>query len=128
MTFHQVIPHAHHEHQPEKREITHHHHFDEHHHHEDQKEQKENHGFLSYLLAIHSHASSSNEIPLLKNQSENFSFKKIAAKKKFAQEYTSEVWVLTMQELANPEVYHPPKHYFKPYLTILSLRGPPQLV
>ena len=128
MTFHQVVPHAHHEHQQQKKEISDHHHSDDHHHHNDDKEEKNTYDFLSYLLSIHSHVSGSNEILILKNYSGNFSFKKAKAKKNSARKYTSGICVLTELESKGPEVYHPPRHYFDPYLSFLSLRGPPQLI
>ncbi len=127
MSFHQAMPHVHHEHQEEKKEVAHHHHSGEDHHHQDKKEENKPEGFLSYLLAIHSHTTTSNEIPVLIEHSENFRFQKTEAKKNTEQEYIHEDWVLTDQESVSSKNYHPPKKYFNPYLSILSLRGPPQL-
>jgi hypothetical protein len=127
MSFHQVIPHSHHEHQEEKKEIAHHHHSGKDHHHEEKKEKNDSGGFISYLLAIHSHTTTSNEIPVLKEQSENFRFQKTEAKKKTLQRYNAK-WVLPRQESLSFKIYYPPKSYFNPYLSLLSLRGPPRLV
>ncbi|CAL66095.1 secreted protein [Christiangramia forsetii KT0803] len=127
MSFHQVIPHAHHEHQEEKKEIAHHH-SGEDHHHQDKKEEGKSEGFLSFLFAMHSHTTTSNEIPVLKEHSENFRFQKTETKNKTEQKYYEEDWVLTDQESVNAINYQPPGKYFNPYLSLLSLRGPPQLV
>ncbi len=128
MSFHQVIPHAHHEHQEEKKEVAHHHHSDEDHHHQDKKEENKSGGFFSYLLAIHTHTTTSNEIPVLNEHSENFRFQKTEIKKKTEQDFYYADWMLTDQESLSFKIYPPPKHYFNPYLSFLSLRGPPQLV
>jgi len=126
MSFHQVIPHAHHEHEQEKNEVAHQH-SGEDHHHEKKKEDKRG-GFLSYLLAIHSHTSTSNEIPVIKEYSEDVRVQKSENKKKASNKYYSESWVLTDQDSENFEIYQPPNEYFNPYLSLLSLRGPPDLV
>lgn len=125
MSFHQVIPHAHHEHEVEKKEIAHHHQDgEEHQHHE--KEENEQRGFLSYLLALHSHSSGTSEIPVLKEHTENFGFKKTEIKKANLQNQFA-FFDFSDQEFTNPEIYHPPRKYFNPYLSFLSLRGPPAL-
>ena len=128
MSFHQAIPHAHHEHKEEKKEVAHHHHSGEDHHHRDKKEENKSGGFLSFLLAIHSDTSTSNEIPVLKEHTENFRFQKTETRKKTEQKYSNEDWVWTDQESVSSKNYRPPKKYFNPYLSLLSLRGPPQLV
>ncbi|WP_081912569.1 hypothetical protein [Salegentibacter sp. Hel_I_6] len=125
MSFHQVIPHAHHAHD-EENEVAHHHSGEDHHH--EKKQKDEQGGFLSYLLAIHSHTSTSNEIPVLKEYSENFRFKKAESKKNILQVYLVTNWVLTDQDSENFIIYQPPNEYFNPYLSLLSLRGPPDLV
>ncbi|PRX39452.1 hypothetical protein [Salegentibacter salegens] len=127
MSFHQVIPHAHHEHQEEK-EVAHHHQSDEDHDHQDQKDENKSESFLSYLLANHSHTTTSNEILVLKEHSENFSFQKTEIKKKNEKEFYNTGWVLIDLEAQKLKFYHPPHQYFNPYLSLLSLRGPPQLV
>ncbi|MDT0646506.1 hypothetical protein RM545_07380 [Zunongwangia sp. F260] len=126
MSFHQVIPHAHHEHQEEKKEIAHHHSGEDHHH--EKKQEKKQRGFLSYLLAIHSHTSTSNEIPVIKEYSEDLRGQKTEIKKNNSNKYYSDKWVLADQDSENPEIYQPPNEYFNPYLSLLSLRGPPELV
>lgn len=126
ISFHQVIPHAHHEHDQEKKEIAHHHQGDEDNHHHEKKEKKQE-GFLSYLLALHSHTSSTNEIPVLKHHTENFSFKKTETKKECLQKHHVAFDFLSVREFTRSEIYHPPKKYFNPYLSFLSLRGPPVL-
>jgi len=126
MSFHQVIPHAHHEHEEEKNEVAHQH-SGEDHHHEKNKEDKRG-GFLSYLLAIHSHTSNPNEIPVIKEYSEDVRVQKSENKKKASKKYYSESWVLTDQDSEKPIIYQPPNDYFNPYLSLLSLRGPPELV
>ncbi|MDT0642633.1 MAG: hypothetical protein ABGW97_01585 [Christiangramia sp.] len=127
MSFHQVIPHAHHEHKEKKEEIAHHH-SGEDHHHQDKNEENNSGDFLSYLLAIHSHTSTSSEILVLKEHSENFRFQKTEIKKKTDQEFYNVDWVLIDQESLKLKIYQSPNHYFNPYLSLLSLRGPPQLV
>ncbi|MAG86168.1 MAG: hypothetical protein CMP12_11480 [Zunongwangia sp.] len=126
MSFHQVIPHAHHEHQEEKKEIAHRHSGEDHHHEKERKNKQD--GFLSYLLAIHSHSGTPNEIPVFKEYSENFRVQKTETKKNTSNKYYSENWVLADQDLKTFEIYQPPNEYFNPYLSLLSLRGPPELV
>jgi len=125
MSFHQVIPHAHHAHD-EENEVAHHHSGEDHHH--EKKQKDEQGGFLSYLLAIHSHTSTSNEIPVLKEYSENFRFKKAESKKNILQGYLVTNWILADQDSEESIIYQPPNEYFNPYLSLLSLRGPPDLV
>ncbi len=127
MSLHQVIPHAHHEHQEEKNEVAHHHSGEDHHHHNKKKNDNSG-GFFSYLLAIHSHTSTSNEIPVLKEYSENFRVQKTETKKNALVKYSSENRVFADQVSENPIIYQPPNEYFNPYLSLLSLRGPPDLV
>jgi hypothetical protein len=127
MSLHQIIPHAHHAHGQEKKEVAHHHHSGEDHHHEKKQEDKQG-GFLSYLLAIHSHTIALNEIPVIKEYSEDVRLQKTEAKKKASNKYYSENWVLADQDSESFEIYQPPNEYFNPYLSILSLRGPPDLV
>lgn len=126
MSFHQVIPHAHHEHEQEKNEVAHHHSGEDHHHEKKKKDKQD--GFLSYLLAIHSHTSTSNEIPVIKEYSEDVRVQNTEAKKKASNKYYSENWVLADQDSSTFEIYQPPNEYFNPYLSLLSLRGPPDLV
>jgi len=126
MSFHQVIPHAHHEHQEKKKEIAHHHSGEDHHHEKKQEDRKD--GFLSYLLAIHSHTSSSNEIPVFKEYSEDVRVQNTEAKKNTSNKFYLENWVLADQDSSTFEIYQPPNEYFNPYLSLLSLRGPPNLV
>jgi ABC-type Zn2+ transport system substrate-binding protein/surface adhesin len=125
-SVHQIFPHAHHEHQEEKKEIAHHHHGDEDHHHHDKKE-KEQEGFITYLLALHSHSGSTNEIPVLKDYSENYSFQKSENKKKVSENPFIGGEILIDQDSSISEIYYPPRKYFNPYLSFLSLRGPPAL-
>ena len=126
MSFHQVIPHAHHEHQEENNEVAHHH-FGEAHHHEKKQDDKQG-GFLSYLLAIHSHTSASNEIPVIKEYTEDGRLQKTEAKKKTSNKNYLGNWILADQDSETFEIYQPPNEYFNPYLSLLSLRGPPDLV
>ena len=126
MSFHQVIPHAHHEHQEENNEVAHHH-SGEAHHHKKKQEDKQG-GFLSYLLAIHSHTSASNEIPVIKEYTEDVRAQKTEAKKKTSNKNYLGNWILADQDSENFENYQPPNEYFNPYLSLLSLRGPPDLV
>lgn len=126
MSFHQVIPHAHHEHSNEGKEVAHHHHGDEDHHHHEKKD-KEQQGFLSYLLALHSHSSGTNEIPVLKELTENYSFKKNEIKKAKLDNQFAVFDFFDDQEYSKSDIYHPPRKYFNPYLAFLSLRGPPAL-
>lgn len=129
MSFHQAIPHAHHEHQEDKKEVVHHHHSGEDHHHQDKKEENKSEGFLSYLLAFHSHTTTSNEIPVLKEHSENVRFQKTETKKKAENTlYSCSHWGVNDQESESSKNYQPPNNYFNPFLNLLSVRGPPQLV
>ncbi|MCX2838262.1 hypothetical protein OQ279_08860 [Salinimicrobium sp. MT39] len=127
ISFHQIIPHAHHAHGQEKKEVAHHHHSGEDHHHEKKQEDKQG-SFLSYLLAIHSHTSTSNEIPVIKEYSENVGLQKIEAKKKTSNKCYSDNFVLADQDSKSFEIYQPAEKYFDPYLSFLSLRGPPHLI
>lgn len=121
-----MIPHAHHEHEAEKKEIAHHHHGDEGHH-DHGKQEKKQESFLSYLLALHSHTGSTSEIPVFKDYTENYSFQKSENKKKNTQNHFMGNVILIDQDSSILEIYHPPGKYFNPYLSFLSLRGPPAL-
>jgi hypothetical protein len=99
MSFHQVIPHAHHEHQEENNEVAHHH-SGEAHHHKKKQEDKQG-GFLSYLLAIHSHTSASNEIPVIKEYTEDVRAQKTEAKKKTSNKNYLGNWILADQDSEN---------------------------
>ncbi len=126
MSFHQVIPHAHHEHVGEKNEIAHHPHQDgEEHQHE--KQEKEQQGFLSYLLALHSHSSGTNEIPVLREHTENFAFEKIENEKLKLDKQFAVFDFFADQDFSKSKIYQPPRKYFNPYLSFLSLRGPPAI-
>ncbi|AVR44799.1 hypothetical protein C7S20_05685 [Christiangramia fulva] len=126
MSFHQVIPHAHHDHISKEKQVAHHHHGDENHHHH-KKQEKEQEGFLSYLLALHSHGSGTSEIPVLKEHSETFSFKKVENKKLNLEGQYAVFAFLSDEQYTSSEFYRPPRKYFNPYLSFLSLRGPPAL-
>ncbi|TDN83843.1 hypothetical protein DET49_12042 [Salegentibacter sp. 24] len=126
MSFHQIIPHAHHEHQKESKKIAHQH-SGEDHHHERKQEDKQN-GFLSYLLAIHSHTGTSNEIPVIKESTEDFRVENKETKKNFLNKFYLENLVLADKDSKKSGIYQPPNEYFNSYLFLQSLRGPPELV
>lgn len=126
MLLHQVIPHLHHEHEEE-----HHHgvadkaHSHEHRH---EKESEDPKGLFSILMAMHSHGGSSSEVPVVKNAIEYVSIKKVKTK-------DSAPKLISLQNAFSEDIaadlirnYQPPPKYFDPYLSLLSLRGPPNLV
>ncbi|MGY5849412.1 hypothetical protein [Salegentibacter sp. F14] len=128
MSFHQVVPHSHHEHHKENNEIAHQHTSGTDHHHKNKSDQNRLDGFWSYLLAIHSHSITFNEIPVLMEHSQDLRMQKTQSKKNTLKNYYADKRALAEKDSDNFEVYHPPKKYFNPYLSLLSLRGPPQLV
>lgn len=126
MLLHQMIPHLHHEHEEEHDHgVADRAHSHDHRH---EKESEDPKGLFSILMAMHSHGGSSSEVPVVKNAIEYVSIKKVKFKDSAPQVFSlqndfSEVFAADL--IRN---YQPPPKYFDPYLSLLSLRGPPQLV
>ncbi|MBZ9731356.1 hypothetical protein LB467_16830 [Salegentibacter sp. JZCK2] len=126
MLLHQIIPHLHHEHQEtQDHDITEHTHTQEH---QDEKKSKNSKDLFSILLAMHSHGGSSSEVLVVKISTELITPKKVKAEKPILQVFLQQP-VLSEDPLADLiGNYQPPPKYFNPYLSYLSLRGPPQFV
>lgn len=126
MLIHQIIPHLHHEHQEE-----HDHGLTEHSHsHDDQQEKqsKNSQDLFSILLAMHSHGGSNSEVPVVKISIEHITLKKVKAEKSILQISLHQPALSEDQLVELIGNYQPPLKYFNPYLSHLSLRGPPQFV
>ena len=126
MLLHQMIPHLHHEHEEEHGHgVADRAHSHEHQH---EKESEDPKDLFSILMAMHSHGGSSSEVPVVKNAIEYVSIKKVKFKDSAPQIsslHNDFSEVLAADLMRN---YQPPPIYFDPYLSLLSLRGPPQLV
>ncbi len=124
--LHQMIPHIHQEHQ-----VAHDHGSQEHthsqdHHHE--KQSKNSQGLFSILLTTHSHGGSNSEVPVVKISIEHITPKKVKAENSILQIFLHQPALSEDQVVDFIKNYQPPSKYFNPYLSHLSLRGPPQLV
>jgi hypothetical protein len=125
LLMHQVFPHLHHEQENTDHEIaqTDHGHSHEHDH---DKDQDEKNGFFSFLFSTHTHLSNSSEVLIVENTVSDYHKKKEFFKALDKSNYLKSSFTINRV----PEkslVYQPPTFYFNPYLSHLSLRGPPAL-
>lgn len=121
-----MIPHLHHEHQ-----IEHDHGVAEHghsHEHQHDKKPEDPKDLFSILMAMHSHGGSNSEVPVVENIIEHVSSKKVKNGKSSAQTFLPKNAFLEDPAADLLRSYQPPPKYFNPYLSHLSLRGPPQVV
>ncbi len=127
LMLHQVLPHNHHQHERiDVVEASEHHHSHDHNHDHDKEENKESNdhsGFLDFLLDSHSHTYHSTDFQV-------------------RNEIKAQIQVKQLSSFVLPEfdlfsfAHHPEKikpvprfttGYHHPYLSTLSLRGPPIL-
>ncbi|MFD2835356.1 hypothetical protein [Christiangramia antarctica] len=123
--LHQVFPHLHHDHVKTNHEIaqTEHGHSHEHKH---NKNHDEKDGFLSLLLATHTHLGNASEVLIVENAVSDY-HKKKEFSKALDKSYSLKSLFTAYPEPEKPLVYQPPQLYFNPNLSNLSLRGPPAL-
>lgn len=123
LLLHQVVPHLHHQHEVEltHKDVAH---GDSHHRHTPEKESSKK-GFLDLFLDMHVHSVVSSEI-LLTYES---SIRQLNVKKNVSTPFSVVHYRLFVNydEVEKETVYDPPNNYFNPYLSSLSLRGPPTL-
>lgn len=125
LLLHQVLPHLHHEHNPEHTHNTAAFSDTHSHHHDVPEKENPSKGFLDLFLEMHVHTVVSNEIPLTyESSSKHIQIKKdVSTPVSVVYYYTS----LNYDETEKIKVYHPPNIYFNSYLSSLNTRGPPSL-
>ncbi|SFN79486.1 hypothetical protein SAMN05660413_02614 [Salegentibacter flavus] len=126
MLLHQMIPHLHHVHQE-----AHDHGLTEHTHSQENQQEKQSESsqdIFTVLLALHSHGGSNSEVPVVKISIEHITPKKVKGEKSILQISLHQPVISEDQLVYLIGNYQPPPKYFNPYLSHLSLRGPPQLV
>lgn len=132
LLLHQTVPHSHHDHQ-EKSEhrvakSSHGHSHSHEHEHKHGQEREDSKGFFSILLAIHSHTGSSTEVPVVEEAIQHILLKKVKTES-FSPQHFLPIYAFLEGMVAElNRNYQPPPKYFDSYLSLLSLRGPPQLV
>jgi len=95
---------------------------------QEEKQSKNSQDLFSILLAMHSHGGSNSEVPVVKISIENITLKKVKTEKPVLQVFLQQPAISEDQLVYLIENYQPPPKYFNPYLSHLSLRGPPQFV
>lgn len=127
LQLHQVVPHWHHQHNAvhsEKILVQ----GDDHNHehqHDSPKDESSKKSLLDLFLNVHTHSTVSNELLVTRENSAHQT-----QVKKNIPCLASEIFPIEHVEFGDMDkrsVYHPPNHYFNPYLSILDLRGPPTL-
>lgn len=126
MLLHQTIPHLHHDHAGthEHASLDHTHSQD----HDHEKHSETAQDLFSILLGMHSHGGSNSEVPVVKISIEQIAPNKVEAEKQLFQLYANHTALFEENGVDLFENYQPPSRYFNPYLSQLSLRGPPCLV
>lgn len=125
LLLHQVFPHLHHEKENAKHEIAQTDHGHSHDHDHD-KDQDEKNGFFSFLFSTHTHLSNSSEVLIVENTVSDYHNKSEISKALDKSYYLKSLFTI-YREPEKSLVYQPPNLYFNPYLSNLSLRGPPAL-
>lgn len=126
MLLHHMIPHLHHESQE-----AHDHGSTEHTHsrdHQHEKHSTNSQDLFSVLLALHSHGGSHSEVPIVKISIEHITTKKVKSEKTILKVFLQQPALSEIRLVDLIGNYKPPPDYFHPYLSHLSLRGPPQIV
>ena len=114
MVLHQAFPHLHHQHQD-----SHSHsdvaHTGEHHHHDNGSHEDD----------MHVHSTVSTDIIVERQIVEH----RTDTNENVVKTYSGfqELYFIDKRRNNDPPLYHPPNHYFNPFLSSLDLRGPPSL-
>lgn len=121
--LHQVLPHVHHEHGSTEHlsisKTEHIHDHDQHHHHDDH-DPIEGFDLLGFLFGTHAHTVQVDNFLVTKSISKRQLFAKVLA---FNVAY--EIKILDKEPEEQKIWQHPPDPTKSPYLTWVSLRGPP---
>lgn len=125
LMLHQVFPHLHHDRNKTNHEIAQTDHGHSHDHDHDKNEDEKD-SFLSFLLATHTHLGNASEVLIVESTFSDY-HKKKEFSKALDKSYSLKSLFTAYREPEKPLVYQPPKLYFNPYLSNLSLRGPPTL-
>jgi zinc transporter ZupT len=125
LLMHQVFPHLHHEHDNVNHEVAQTDHGHSHDHDHDKNQDKKN-GFFSFLFSTHTHISNAGEVLIVESTLSDY-HKKKEFSKALDKSYSLKSLFTAYREPEKPLVYQPPNLYFNPYLSYLSLRGPPAL-
>ncbi|HEY9184595.1 MAG TPA: hypothetical protein VIM94_04660 [Salegentibacter sp.] len=124
MLLHQIIPHLHHDYAETHEHASLDHNQD----HDHEKDSETSQDLFSFLLGMHSHGGSNSEVPVVKISIEQVAPKKVNAEKQLFEFYSTQTALFEENLVDLFENYQPPSRYFNPYLSQLSLRGPPYLV
>ena len=128
MMLHQAFPHLHHQHQDSH---SHSHsdvaHTGEHHHHDNGSHEDEEspYGFFGFFMDMHVHSTVSTDIIVERQIVEH----RTDTNENVVKTYSGfqELYFIDKRRNNDPPLYHPPNHYFNPFLSSLDLRGPPSL-
>ncbi len=125
LLLHQVVPHLHHQHNPEHSHEDVGHTHQQEHHHDTPKKDNSKKGFLGFFLDFHVHSVVANEILITSERS----VKQKTAKKEIGTPFSLDFYRVSTNyiDVIKIPVFQPPNTTFTPFLSSLTLRGPPIL-
>lgn len=125
LLLHNIVPHAHHQHEVEHAHRTAAYGDIHSHNHDVPEEENTDKGFLDFLFGAHVHSVVFNEIFVAQERS--VTQVKVKKDVKTPASVVHLIQSVICDKADNIRVYHPPSNYFNRYLTCSDSRGPPTL-